>query len=126
MSASSNELATAGERQTTLATKALPPEQQKSPSYPQRVHTKERGPLNELLRGWEKKIAQAKQKFDLLPKDHPERTQYERTYGQMLGARDQIAYAIQRMPVEVGDLYEEDKHRLDEAIRVLERLFKKW
>ena len=44
----------------------------------------------------------------------------------MLGARDQIAEAVRRLPMEVGGLYEEDRHRLDEAVAALERLSRTW
>jgi hypothetical protein len=44
----------------------------------------------------------------------------------MLGGRDQIADAVKRLPMEVGDLYEEDRHRLNEAVAALERLFARW
>jgi hypothetical protein len=40
----------------------------------------------------------------------------------MLGARDQIADAARRLPGEVGELYEEDRHRLEEAVAALDRL----
>jgi hypothetical protein len=50
----------------------------------------------------------------------------ERMYNQMLGARDQIADAVKRLPLEVGVLYEEDRHKLEEAIASLERIFTRW
>jgi hypothetical protein len=45
---------------------------------------------------------------------------------QMQGARDQIADAVRRLPMETDDLYEEDRHRLDEAVAALNRLFERW
>ena len=54
------------------------------------------------------------------------RAPYERLYAQMLGARDQVAEAARRMPMETGDLYEEDHHRLEEAVAALDRVFKNW
>jgi hypothetical protein len=44
----------------------------------------------------------------------------------MIGALDEIADAIRRLPGEVGAMYAEDKHRVDQAVAALERLLKKW
>ena len=44
----------------------------------------------------------------------------------MLGARDQVADAVKRLPLETGHLYEEDRHRAEEAVAALDRLFKTW
>jgi len=44
----------------------------------------------------------------------------------MLGARDQVFDAARRLPGETGELYEEDKHRLEEAVAALDRVFKLW
>ena len=44
----------------------------------------------------------------------------------MLGARDQVADAVKRLPRETGDLYDEDHHRLEEAVAALDRLFQQW
>ena len=44
----------------------------------------------------------------------------------MLGARDQVADAARRLPMETGDLYEEDKHRLEAGVAALDRVFQKW
>ena len=44
----------------------------------------------------------------------------------MQGALDQIADAVHRLPGEVGDLYEEDKHRLEEAKAALDRMLARW
>ncbi|RUL82084.1 hypothetical protein [Tautonia sociabilis] len=97
----------------------------KNPSYPERVHVAERPRLEGILRDWEARIAEAKRKLDVLGPS-ADRPKFERLYAQMLGARDQIAEAVRRMPMEVGDLYEEDEHRLHEAVAALERLFKAW
>ena len=42
------------------------------------------------------------------------------------GVRDQIAAMAGRLPMEVGHIYDEDKHLLDVALQSLDRLFKKW
>jgi hypothetical protein len=94
----------------------------RSPSYPQRVHIRERAQWQALLKSWEDRIAEAGRQ---LP-SRPDRAQAERAYAQMLGARDQIADAARRLPMEVGGLYDEDRQRLDEAVAALERLFARW
>lgn len=94
----------------------------RNPSYPARIHTRERPKWEGLLRSWEARIAQAGSELAGAAPDDPRR----RLYAQMLGARDQIADAARRMPTEVGDLYEEDHHRLTEAVAALERLFARW
>jgi hypothetical protein len=94
----------------------------RNPSYPQRTHTRERARWAELLRSWEARIAQVGAQLTNVPPDDARRVLYAR----MLGARDQIADAARRMPTEVGDLYEEDHHRLNEAVAALERLFARW
>ncbi|MBV8558874.1 MAG: hypothetical protein JO116_25315, partial [Planctomycetaceae bacterium] len=56
----------------------------------------------------------------------PNRALFERLFFQMEGARDQVADAARRLPGETGDLYEEDRHRLDEAVAALDRVFRRW
>ena len=51
---------------------------------------------------------------------------FERMLHQMQGARDQVADAVRRLPMETNDLYEEDRHRLEEAVAALTRLFERW
>ena len=97
----------------------------KNPSYPQRVHVGERAEWKTLLKTWEERIAQARPKLDAMGQG-PEREAHERMYAQMLGARDQIAEGARRLPMEVGGLYEEDRHRVAEAVAALERLFRRW
>lgn len=94
----------------------------KSPTYPQRVHLNEAPQWAGVLAGWESRIAEARRQFQAAgsPADHA------RTFAQMLGARDQIAEAARRLPMVVGHFYHEDRQRLDEAVRALERLFAKW
>jgi hypothetical protein len=93
-----------------------------NPSYPQRVHLGERPALEALLRSWDERIIAARAELPT----RSDRAAAERLLVQMDGARDQIADAVRRMPMEVGDLYAEDKHRLDEAVHALERLFDRW
>ncbi len=100
----------------------IPP---KNPSYPQRVHVKQRPELEAILAHWDAKIAEAKHKLDVLGQS-PDRATFDRLYAQMLGSRDQISQSVSRMPMETGDLYEEDEHRLHEAVHALERIFKRW
>jgi hypothetical protein len=100
-----------------------PANPQKSPTYPQRVHVRERAQWQAVLKTWEDRIAEARRSLDSRGADHPA---HDRLYAQMLGARDQIADAARRLPMEVGELYEEDKHRLEEAVAALERLFERW
>ena len=73
----------------------------------------------------ETRLAVPRQKLGVLGQD-ARRPAFERIYAQMLGARDQIADAVKRLPQETGDLYEEDHHRVDEAFAALDRLFQKW
>lgn len=94
----------------------------KSPSYPVRTHTSERPQWRSLLELWDQKIAAAGAELAGAVPD----SLRGRLYVQMLGARDQIAHAARRLPMEVGDLYEEDHHRLNEAVAALERIFARW
>jgi hypothetical protein len=75
-----------------------------------------------LLELWDGRIAQAGAELNGAGPDSPR----GRLFAQMLGARDQIADAARRLPMEVGDLYEEDHHRLNEAVAALERTFARW
>jgi hypothetical protein len=94
----------------------------RNPSYPQRVHVRERAQWQAVLDNWESRIAAARADLARAGGD-PGRA---RLFAQMLGARDQIADAVRRLPQEVGDLYHEDQHRFDEAVAALERLFARW
>lgn len=93
-----------------------------SPTYPQRVHIRERAQWNELLANWDRRVDEAAVQLS----GKPDRIRSERLLAQMQGARDQIAEAVRRLPMEVGDLYEEDRRRLDEAVHALERMFTEW
>ncbi len=75
-----------------------------------------------VLQKWEDRIAQARGQLG----SKKDRAAAERILAQMSGARDQIADAARRLPMEVGDLYEEDKHHLEEAVAAIERLFTRW
>src|SRR5262249_47565525 len=97
----------------------------KNPSYPARIHVGERSHWQGVLRSCEERIATARQKLDVLGPG-PNRTGFERLYAQMLGARDQVADAVRRLPMDAGDLYEEDKPRLDEAVAALDGVLKRW
>jgi hypothetical protein len=97
----------------------------KSPTYPLRVHFGERAPLEERLRGCEERIQSVRQKLDV-PGNLPDRAGLERLYFQMLGARDQIAEAARRLPLETGALYDEDKERYEEAVAAFERAVRRW
>jgi hypothetical protein len=97
----------------------------KNPSYPQRVHVHERAHWQQALAQCEEKIAATVPKLSAL-NSNPKRAAFERLFAQMLGCRDQVADAARRLPMETGDLYEEDKHRLEEAVAALDRIVKKW
>jgi hypothetical protein len=95
---------------------------QENPSYPQRTHTKERPQWQALLKVWDERVDAAGKSLG----SRPDREAALRLYVQMRGARDQLADAVRRLPMEVGDLYEEDRARVDEAVAALERLFTLW
>ncbi len=110
------------------ATAALPPAAAnlfRNPSYPQRSHFGERPQLEETLSSWEQKINNLAGKLTDLA-NHPGRSTYERLFFQMQGARDQMAEAVCRMPLETGALYEEDRERFEAAAAALRRLFQSW
>ena len=90
----------------------------RNPSYPQRVHIGERAHWQSILASWDQKIAEAQARGS-------NGEESSRAFVQMSGARDQIADAVKRLPMEIGALYEEDKHKLEEAVAALERLMAK-
>ena len=96
-----------------------------NPSYPQRVHLLEKPHWQSVLQNVESRLAVARQKLSVLGND-AKRPAFERIFAQMLGARDQVADAVKRLPLETGDLYEEDHHRVDNAVEALDRLFLNW
>jgi hypothetical protein len=97
----------------------------KSPTYPPRVHFRERGDLEQQLRSVEDRIQAARRKLDVMG-SHPDRPSLERLYFQMLGARDQVAEGVRRLPLETGALYDEDKERYAEAVAAFDRVYRRW
>jgi hypothetical protein len=93
----------------------------KNPSYPSRVHIREKPALIALESEWREKVARAA--AERSTKASPDAG---RILVQMAGSLDQIANSVSRMPTECGDLYEEDKHRLEQAAAALERLISQW
>ncbi len=97
----------------------------KSPTYPPRVHFAERAELEQRLRSIEERIQAVRRQLDAMV-GKPDRAGAERLYFQMLGARDQVAEAVRRLPLETGALYDEDKERYTEAVAAFERAFRRW
>ena len=104
----------------------VPADPLNNPSYPKRVHLGEKAHWESVLKACEEKLTTARQKLKVLGANAPERPAFEKLYAQMLGARDQVAEAARRLPGETGGLYEEDHHRLEEAVAALDRLVKRW
>jgi hypothetical protein len=97
----------------------------KSPTYPPRTHFVERAELNERLRSIEERLQAVRRQLDA-DVGRPDRSGPERLYFQMLGARDQVAEAARRLPLETGALYDEDKERYTEALAAFERAYRRW
>lgn len=97
----------------------------KNPSYPQRVHLSEKPHWLEVLKTTQTRVDEAGTKLQALG-PVANRPVFEKLYAQMQGARDQVAAAVKRLPQETGHLYEEDHHRVDDAVAALDRLFAKW
>jgi hypothetical protein len=113
------------EAETDLPSRTQPVNPLQNPSYPQRIHIHERAHWESVLSRCEERIGTARQKLNVIG-NSPNRSGFERLYAQMLGCRDQVADAARRLPGETGDLYEEDKHRLEEAVAALDRVFQRW
>jgi len=113
------------EGESDLLVKTEPINPLKNPSYPQRVHLHERAHWEGVLKGVEDKISKVRQKLDVIASG-PNRAAFERLYSQMLGARDQVADSVRRMPTETGGLYTEDRHRLEEGVAALDRILARW
>ncbi len=96
-----------------------------NPSYPLRVHVLERAQLEEALRSCDQRLNLALQKLNVLG-NHPEKPRFLRLYHQMQEARDQVAEAVRRLPMEVGGLYHEDHERFQNAMQALERVSARW
>ena len=108
-----------------IQARASAPNSEKSPAYPNRVHLAERPRWEALLSEWDGRVASARE--GLTGKSSGAgREESERLVVQMIGARDQLADAVRRLPMEVGHFYEEDHHRADHAVAALERLFRRW
>ena len=97
----------------------------RSPTYPQRVHLHERGQLEEALRACDQRLNAAFQKLNVLA-NHAEKHRFVRLYHQMQGARDQVAEAVRRLPLEAGGLYREDYERFHNAMEAIERTWQRW
>ncbi len=97
----------------------------KSPTYPARTHFRERTELEQQLRSIGERIEAARQKFNLIG-NHSDRAVMERLFYQMLGARDQVAEGVRRLPLETGALYDEDKERYSEAVAAFDRVHRRW
>lgn len=124
MSVSKTSPASAVEGASNLPSKPANPFQ--NPSYPQRVHILERAHWQGILKTCEARVATYAQKMTVLGPQAPDRPRFERLLSQMFGARDQVADAARRLSGEVGDLYEEDKHRLEAAVAALDRVARRW
>jgi hypothetical protein len=97
----------------------------RNPSYPPRVHFHERVAFQESLRSCEERLQKIRQKLDMLG-NHPQKAAHEQVYFQMLGARDQVADTVRRMPLETGSLYDEDKERYEIALAAFDRVYLRW
>jgi len=90
----------------------------RNPSYPQRIHIRERAEWATVLAVSDAKIAAE------LARGGADADSAKR-FAQMSGARDQIANSAKRLPMVVGEMYAEDRHRLEEAVAALDRLIVK-
>jgi hypothetical protein len=96
-----------------------------NPSYPVRDHFSERSKLEEALRSCEERVTAARRKLDARG-NVAGIAEGVRLYHQLLGVRDQIAECARRMPLETGELYEEDAERFKQAMAALERVWARW
>lgn len=96
-----------------------------NPSYPQRTHFHERAQLEEVLRSSEERLARARQKLMALGA-RADGDSFARSFHQLQGARDQIAEAVRRLPLEAGELYHEDHERFQQAKAAFERVWRRW
>ena len=102
-----------------------PTDPRHNPSYPARTHTAEGPQWRALLDEWRGKVAAATSKLSVVA-NHPKRADFEYVAAQMQGGLDQIADSVRRLPGEVGEVYEEDKHKVDQAVAALGRLLVRW
>lgn len=97
----------------------------KSPSYPNRVHLHERPQLDAQLKSCNERLAQARQELEARMQG-PGREAALRLFSQLVGARDQLADAVRRLPMEVGKMYDEDRLRLVDALAAFDRVLDAW
>lgn len=90
----------------------------RNPSYPQRIHVREKPKWQALLYEWDAKIAHARNELSAWA----DQAAAQLLQAQMEGARDQLASAVRRMPVEAGNVYDEDKHLLERSVAALQRI----
>jgi hypothetical protein len=109
---------------TSLAT-TEEPSPYRNPSYPPRVHFSERKQLEEALRSCDQRLESARQKLNVLA-NHADKPRFVRLYHQLQGARDQVAAAVRRLPLEVGGLYGEDHERFHNAMEASEQTWRRW
>jgi hypothetical protein len=114
------------EAEADVPARTQPVDPRKNPSYPQRVHISERAHWQAAVQRCEEQLTRARDELAALGASSPNRAALERLYAQLLGTRDQAADAARRLPMETGDLYEEDKHRLEEALSALDRVRSSW
>ena len=117
--------ALAPQESKTPATSSSTTIPERNPSYPLRTHFGEKTALESTLHSWDEKIAAFGVKLSVLGAS-PGRAGRERLFHQMMGARDQMAESVRRMPLETGSLYVEDAERLRNAEAALVRLAKRW
>jgi CBS-domain-containing membrane protein len=96
-----------------------------NPSYPPRVHFLEAADLEKALRSCDERLNAAYQKLRAIA-NHAQQPLLVRLYHQLQGARDQIAEAVRRLPLETADLYHEDKERFEQAQEAFERTWAIW
>jgi hypothetical protein len=90
-----------------------------------RVHFGEKAALDASLRACDEKIRTVEQKLTALAND-PRRAEFERAYYRLLGARDQVAETVRRLPLETGELFDLDKERYEQAVRSFDRVYQLW
>jgi hypothetical protein len=113
------------EKSTAAVPAARSVDPYRNPSYPQRVHVLERATLEEAVRKCDDRLGAAVQKLDVLT-NHAQKEKFFRLFYQLQGARDQVAEAARRMPLEVGGLYHEDAERFKQAMDAVERISRQW
>lgn len=90
----------------------------RNPSYPQRTHVREKAHWDKVVADTAAQLAAARKRLQ----DKADQPDLQKTLFQMQGALDQIEDCARRLPGETGELYEEDHHRLDQAVASFSRL----